>query len=427
MRVAVANRHRSVVGGAESYLRGVVTALESAGIELALLSEVESVSDRERIELSMGAPTWCVSEMGERAALLAMRAWRPDVVFVHQIESTTLEARLLELAPAVLFAHAYHGMCISGEKTFKFPDVRPCGLPFGWKCLLHFYPHRCGGLSPITMWQDFLKQSERHSMLPKYSAIATASEHLRRELITNGAKPDRVHKIPMLLSSTFAEPGNHPAASRVDETKRILCVGRMGRLKGTGILLDSMPAVAAALNSQISLTLIGDGPARAAWEERARRVQAQDARIGIQLAGWKKPEEIRAMLAEADLLVVPSIWPEPFGLVGPEAGRLGIPAAAFDVGGVSEWLIDGVNGELAPGNPPTARGLADAIVRCLRDPAIYRRLRAGAFEISQRFDTALHVQSLIAIFSQVAGAEARAESMPLISSPLQKGERLGVR
>ncbi len=413
MRVAVANWHSRVVGGAESYIRGVVTALESAGIEVAMLSERESAPGREKIELSAGAPTWCVGDIGEHAALAAMRAWRPDVVYVHLIESPALEARLLELAPAVLFAHSYHGMCISGEKTFKFPDVRPCGLPFGWKCLLHFYPNRCGGLSPITMWQDYLKQRERHSMLPKYSAIATASEYLRRQLIANGAKPERVHKLAMPVSATFTEAGSQPVASRTDETKRIIFVGRMGLLKGTGILLDSMPAVAAALNSKINLTFVGDGPGRTAWEERARRLEAVDARINIEMAGWKKPEEIRAVLAEADLLVVPSVWPETFGLVGPEAGRLGIPAAAFDVGGISEWLVDGVNGELAPGNPPTAQGLADAIVRCIRDPAVYQRLRAGALEISQRFDTRLHVQSLIKIFRQVAEPELRRESESL--------------
>ncbi|MGA8641420.1 glycosyltransferase family 4 protein [Candidatus Binatus sp.] len=413
MRVAVANWHSHVVGGAESYIRGVVTALESAGIEVAMLSERESAAGREKIELSAGAPTWCVSDIGEEAALAAMRAWRPDVVYVHLIESTTLEARLLELAPAVLFAHSYHGMCISGEKTFRFPDVRPCGLPFGWKCLLHFYPNRCGGLSPITMWQDYLKQSERHSMLPKYSAIATASEYLRRQLIANGAKPERVHKLAMPVSATFTQAGSQPVASRTHETKRIIFVGRMGLLKGTGILLDSMPAVAAALNSKINLTFVGDGPGRTAWEERARRLEAADARINIEMAGWKKPEEIRAVLAEADLLVVPSVWPETFGLVGPEAGRLGVPAAAFDVGGISEWLVDGVNGELAPGNPPTAQGLADAIVRCIRDPAVHQRLRAGALEVSQRFDTRLHVQSLIKIFQQVAEPELRRESESL--------------
>jgi hypothetical protein len=106
MRVEIENRHSSIVGGAESYIKGVVTALETAGIELSLLSEVDSDPDRESIDLSPGAPTWSVSDIGERAALDAMRAWRPDVVYVHLIESPALEARLIDLAPAVLFAHS---------------------------------------------------------------------------------------------------------------------------------------------------------------------------------------------------------------------------------------------------------------------------------------------------------------------------------
>ena len=53
--------------------------------------------------------------------------------------------------------------------------------------------------------------------------------------------------------------------------------------------------------------------------------------------------------------MVPSIWPEPFGQVGPEAGLYGVPAAAFAVGGTPSWLTDGVNGRLAPGDPPGRR------------------------------------------------------------------------
>ena len=97
----------------------------------------------------------------------------------------------------------------------------------------------------------------------------------------------------------------------------------MGRLKGVGILLDSLPAVAAALNSKDRSDFhwrwdLGERH----WKKMRAACKHEDARITIQMAGWKKPEEIRAVLAEADLLVVRSIWPEPFGLVGPEAGRV---------------------------------------------------------------------------------------------------------
>ena len=87
MRIALANCHRQIVGGAESYIKGVVPELESAGVELALLTEIEPAPDRERIELSAGAPAWSVSEIGEQAAVDAMRAWRPDAVYAHLVES----------------------------------------------------------------------------------------------------------------------------------------------------------------------------------------------------------------------------------------------------------------------------------------------------------------------------------------------------
>src|SRR5580704_15316917 len=98
MRVALANCHRQVVGGAESYIKAVVLELESAGVEVALLTEVESAPDRERIELSAGAPAWSISEIGEQAGLDAMRAWRPDLVFVHLVESPALESCMLDAA-----------------------------------------------------------------------------------------------------------------------------------------------------------------------------------------------------------------------------------------------------------------------------------------------------------------------------------------
>ena len=95
--------------------------------------------------------------------------------------------------------------------------------------------------------------------------------------------------------------------------------------------------------------------------------------------------------AHSDLLVVPSLWPEPFGLVGPEAGHSGLPAAAFDVGGIADWLKDGVNGYLAPGDPPSSEGLAKAITRCLSDPANYQCLRQGAIESARHFSMRTHV------------------------------------
>ncbi len=168
-------------------------------------------------------------------------------------------------------------------------------------------------------------------------------------------------------------------------------------------MLDALAPAAASLGRPLKLTFAGDGPDRVQWEQKSRRVQAANPNLKIEFSGLLNSARLDQLVLESDLLVVPSTWPEPFGLVGPEAGRHGLPAAAFAVGGIPEWLSDGINGHLAPGDPPSAAGLARAIVECLRDPAELARLRKGARELASRFDLDAHLNALLAILAEAAG------------------------
>ena len=145
-------------------------------------------------------------------------------------------------------------------------------------------------------------------------------------------------------------------------------------------MLDALAPAAASLKRPLKVTFVGDGPERARWEQKSRRIQSENTNLHMEFSGWLDFARVEQLMLDSDLLVVPSTWPEPFGLVGPEAGLHGLPAAAFASGGVPEWLSDGVNGHLAPGDPPSAAGLARAIVKCLREPAELARLSRGARE-----------------------------------------------
>ena len=70
------------------------------------------------------------------------------------------------------------------------------------------------------------------------------------------------------------------------------------------------------------------------------------------------------------------------------------PTAAFDVGGISDWLEAGVSGELAPGDPPTVEGLADAIVRALSPRDHHQELREGAWRRAVAFSAGTHAATL---------------------------------
>jgi glycosyltransferase involved in cell wall biosynthesis len=413
MRIAVVNWSRRRVGGTETYLGNVMPELRRLGHELFFWHETDEPRDREAIELPEGARGLCVRQTGERAAVEALREWRPDLIYTHSPLAPRLEAETLELAPAAFFAHNYYGTCISGAKTFKRPEVVPCDRRFGRECLARYFPRRCGGLSPLTMLRLYRQQSKRLELLRRYDAVLTHSAHMHAEYLKHGLEPRRLYRLAYYARGANGHApraGGRPGDGGGKSPPHLLFAGRMDMLKGGRTLIEALPLVREGLGRPLRLTFAGDGPARRSWEGAAAEASGRDEGLRISFAGWLPRERLEELYDECDLLVFPSLWPEPFGLAGPEAGLRGLPVAAFDVGGVSDWLVEGVNGHLAPGRPPTAEGLAEAVVKCLRDPEAYARLRRGAAETARRFSLRNHLTALGGIFEQVASGELRASA-----------------
>ena len=419
MRIAIVNWSTQKVGGAETYLDVTVPALHRRGHDLAMFCETDAPANRARIALPPGAPVFCAAANDSKSALAQLAEWKPEVLYAHGVASVAAECQILEIAPAVLFAHGYLGTCISGEKAFKFPDRRPCSRRFGWRCLMHYYPRRCGGLNPATMWKLYRLEARRLSLLRHYQAIITASQYMRQELIRHGLHPGMIHAIesPIALddASAHCPPDREvspsaplPASGATANAWRLLFAGRMTDLKGGSIMLAALPRIAAALGCPLKALFVGDGPARAAWENEARRVRSRNRALDVEFAGWLHGDALDAAIDSCHLLLMPSVWPEPFGRSGPEAGLRGVPAVAFAVGGIPEWLLDGVNGHLASADPPTAASLADAVVKALADSDHYQRLRSGARARAMSFTLSSHLAKLTEILAAVTLVGARA-------------------
>lgn len=399
LRIAILNWSNRRFGGTGTYLSTLMPALRTAGHDIALWHEVDRPSDHGALPVPATAPVWSVSTLGLQRALDALRAWRPDLLYAHGLLDPAVEARALEVAPAVLFAHDYYGTCISGSKTLTRPVVTPCNRRFGWQCFAQYYPRRCGGLSPVTMVRRYRFQRDRFELLSRYAAIVTGSGHMQREYLAHGVSLDRVINVG-LGSDLGCSPQIGVGRGNRDDTHRLLFAGRMDPLKGGRQLLQALPMVAARLTGSLHVTFAGDGPQRAEWEALASAIARDEPRIQVEFQGWIDRDALSRLYEQSDLLVVPSTWPEPFGLVGLEAVRHGLPAVAFDVGGISEWLKPGVNGVLAPGNPPTVQGLADAIVDGLQAPA--RTVDGEQVEqLSAHFSVDAHLRRLLRVFEVV--------------------------
>ena len=361
MRILIATYHRNVIGGTEKYLQALIPGLIERGHQVAFLHEIPFNPAHESITPSEHeVETYCLEKEGLTSVLRSVADWKPDIVYNQGLQAADLEDRLVETYPTVLFAHGYYGTCATGHKCHAFPRYQPCSRRFGPACLVLHYPRRCGGWLPVPAWQIYRRESQRNARLKDYEAILVASEHMRNEYLRHGVSPDRIRIAPLPLANN---DGQVPLSDPKPPRGRILLMGRLNQSKGGHYLIPAMARASRKLGQSLVLTVAGDGLERRKLEDQAKQFQ-----VAAEFVGWIDARRKAEVLSETDLLAVPSLWPEPFGLVGIEAGALGVPAVGYAVGGIPDWLIPGQTGELAPGNPPSVAGLADAIVRALESP-----------------------------------------------------------
>ena len=171
--------------------------------------------------------------------------------------------------------------------------------------------------------------------------------------------------------------------------------------KGGMVLIDALPHLMRSVQRPVRVTMAGDGRDRARWEARAAEIEKATPNVQFTFPGWLAQDELGMLMKNSDLLVVPSLWPEPFGSVGPAAGQHGLPAAGFAVGAfLSGWWMASPD-TWRPGDPPTSDGLALAIRRCLEDPIHYTSLREGALQMARTFTMTRHMPELMKAFAAI--------------------------
>jgi glycosyltransferase involved in cell wall biosynthesis len=398
MRILCAAHDAGRAGGVESYLSTVLPALVSAGHDVSCWFET-SRAGREPI-VSAGVRVWTGDGAPEPLAPIAR--WAPDVLYVHGLRCVETERALQHLAPAAFFAHSYYGTCISGHKMTVRPAIAVCERRFGAACLAHFYPRGCGGRHPLTMIRQYRLQADRLALLGRYGRILVASQHMAREYGRHGLGA-KVEVVPLPIASVTA-PARERGAS---EPWRLLYLGRLERTKGALVALESAAIVAESSPRPVVLQVSGEGSLAGAIRTRANALGAV-RNLRVEITGWLNEAARADAFDRADVLLLPSLWPEPFGLVGPEAAAHGVPAVAFAVGGVPEWLTDGVNGRLVSVDPPYPRRFAAAVTDCLADPCRLARMRERSLAAADTFSLQRHLTRLVGVLEQVAGQRAGA-------------------
>lgn len=344
-----------------------------------------------------GVSLWGTGDRSPDKVVAQLANWRPNVVYAHGLEDPGVEAAISGQYPTAFFAHGYLGTCISGTKCFGRRGYQSCTRPLTAACLALYFPRGCGGKNPLTMVRLYKQQRQRRELFKRYAAVLAASRHMVQECQRNGAPKERLHLLP--LFPIGLRPAPEPPAPR-QRTDRVLFAGRLTALKGLHHLVAAVHIAAKALDRRLTLVVAGEGPERTGAEADARRLG-----VHVEFLGWVGPERRNAEMRAADVLGMPSLWPEPFGLVGLEAGCMGLPTVGYASGGITDWLAPGVSGECAPGGRPEPSELAAALVRALADEAHHQRLRVGAWQAAKAFSPERHVEELLGVLRAAASGQ----------------------
>jgi len=143
---------------------------------------------------------------------------------------------------------------------------------------------------------------------------------------------------------------------------RVVAIGRLVESKAMSVLVQATARLRAA-GIPLAVTVVGDGPQRAALTREAERLGVADA---VTFVGVRSPRQVRDHLREADVLCSVSLA-EGLPVVVMEAMALGLPVVATQITALPELVAEGRTGYLVPPGRPDATAAALARVAALPD------------------------------------------------------------
>lgn len=410
------------IGGVEVYTSRLARALgERHSVAVFFRHDEEKgplVSDREadqdgllRVQVSHRPSGWRASVAGEFFGTFLNRQiedrfrrllgeFQPDLIHFQHVMG--LSARLLPIAadtekPVLLTLHDYWFICANSQLIW--PDGQVCrGKAAGMNCVrcaaAARFPTRLAGAirplaAPVFLYRDRVVRqaalkadrfvSPSHFLADRY--VASGFPAGQFEVLENGID---VAQIQAFDRKPYGGP------------LRVTYLGSLAWQKGVHVLAEAFRALPPGV---ARLRIWGDPSVFPAYAERLRE---QLAGCDGQLMGPVPNERVGKVLADSDVLVVPSLWYENSPVVIQEGRAAGIPIVASGHGALPEKVRDGAEGLHFP--PGDAIALARTLERLASEPEHLQRLGQG---LSPAMDAVDHTRALEEIYGRVRAEKTK--------------------
>ncbi|MEX2593381.1 MAG: glycosyltransferase family 4 protein [Anditalea sp.] len=265
------------------------------------------------------------------------------------------------------------------------PDVVSCHNLAGWSVGVWDEIHK-EGIPIVQVLHDLYLLCANSNMFKGDTPCATQCLSCRLLRLKHPEKSDQVNAVVGIsksILSRFMEMGYFKNAQKFvihntrsvpepparkkrvpGEPLRIGFLGTLSKIKGVEWLIEQFQSL------DFNASLIIGGRGQKAYEERLKSLATHK---DISFVGYVQSNEFYKMI---DVLVVPSLWQEPLGMVAIEALSNNLPIIANKSGGLQETVIDRVNGLFCIASSPNSLG--EALTRLYRDAELYNRLMLTA-------------------------------------------------
>jgi len=365
------------VGGAENYSRVLLSKLAERGLRICALSHqfygTKSYETRGNLKIYRERLSFSERNLDFfRRIVFYLKSFliitrhvlknQPDLLIAQQLISVpAIFASKLFRVPAIIILHDYWPICYyrslldSHERicsTFdrRFHDTYLCVKNhlngFFTKSLLK--PIMAATYSLLVYLHTLISRQ----ILDKANTIVVVSRFLEKVLILNGIDSKKIRVIynPITVDCSWGNKStNMPYA---------LYVGRLETEKGVKFLIEAAEQVCMKLK-EFKLFIVGDGPLRKSLQPLSRSLGIEHR---VEFLGRVSGTSLDYLYRSSAVVVVPSIWAEPFGRVVAEAMMYNRPVVASSVGAIPE-ILDKKKGFLVP--PKNPKALADAIVSAI--------------------------------------------------------------
>jgi glycosyltransferase involved in cell wall biosynthesis len=239
-------------------------------------------------------------------------------------------------------------------------------------------PSRCALCFPSRSPSDFfLRDRWFRGHFTRVDRFVAPSQFLRERYVAWGIPENMIVLIDYGRTSEGRRPAGVPSASEAHN--RFGFFGQLIDSKGIGVIIDAVESLVRRGVEDFEVRIHGANLTFASENLQQKFKAAMEKFRQIRFFGSYFNYEFPRLAAMVDWCLVPSTWWENSPLVIQEAFMARRPVLTGDIGGMAEKVRHNVDGlQFAAGD---SESLADAMVRCLKEPALWARLAAGIPDI----------------------------------------------